>query len=91
MPKVAAELKLLFSPDVPDLKEFRSSDDSFGVLVQAMIGPRGSAGAESFDMMVCTPDWFAKQMNGRIMSGRHYLFVKQYDYAALKLYIEHFC
>jgi hypothetical protein len=91
MPKVAAELKNLYSPDVPDLKEFRPNDDAFGILVQAMIGPRGSTGEESFDMTVCTPDWFAGQMNGRMMSGRHYLFVEQYDYAALRLYIEHFC
>jgi hypothetical protein len=87
---VEAELKKLHSPDVSDLRRFRPVGP-FGILVQAMVGPQGDKGEESFDIMVCTPDWFAANMDEEIVNGRHYLFVKQYDYPALRFYIEDFC
>ncbi len=87
---VQAELKKLHSPDAFDLEGF-SPDGSFGILVQTMVGPLGSDGEESFDVVVCTTEWFAANMNSEIVSGRHHLFVKQYDYQALRRYIENYC
>lgn len=32
----------------------------------AMIGPADGMGEESFESMLCTPDWFASKMKGDI-------------------------
>ena len=64
---VRAELKALHSPDVLDLVGFQPQQ-SFGFLLQAMIGPLGADGEESFDIMVCTPEWFSAEMKENIVS-----------------------
>jgi hypothetical protein len=86
---VRAKLKRLYSPDIPDLENWQPGEGPFGFHLQAMIGPSDTEGAESFDMTVCTPDWFAEQMQGQaVRSGNHILFVPAYDYRALKSFIE---
>ena len=76
-------LKYLHSPDILDLPDDYLPPDPacFGFLLQAMFGPADGPGEESFDMMVCTPSWFAQKLRtaGGILSGRHYLFVEKYD------------
>lgn len=89
-PLIQAELRKLHSPDVFDLKEFQP-DGPFGLLIQAMVGPLGSDGEESFDVLVCTPEWFLANMGEDIVSGRHYLFMKRYDYGVLKQFIQDYC
>jgi Immunity protein 8 len=59
--------------------------------VQAMVGPLGLKGEESFDILVCTPDWFAANMKDEIVFGRHYLFVKNYNYQALDEFLQKYC
>jgi hypothetical protein len=88
-----AEIRYLHSPDVEDLKSFQPEmPDTFCILVQAMIGPSGLPGEESFDFLVCTPKWLAKELEttGRIW-GRHYLFVKRYSFDLLWRTINDLC
>jgi hypothetical protein len=84
-----AKLKRLHSPDIPDLENWYPGEGPFGFLLQAMVGPASSDGEESFDMIVCTPEWFAERMRGQlVMSGIHTLFISNYDYGAPKRFIE---
>jgi len=88
-----AEIRYLHSPDVEDLESFQPEmPDTFCILVQAMIGPRGQLGEESFDFLVCTPKWLAKELEttNRIW-GRHYLFVNRYSYDLLWRTINDLC
>ena len=86
-----ATLHRLHSPDVADLERYVPDDEDVGLLVQAMIGPAGMEGEESFDLMVCTPRWLAMHIGSRHLFGRHYLFLPRYDYAALRAAIENLC
>lgn len=88
--RLKAELRRLHSPDVRDLEKY-TPDGPFGILVQAMIGPLGRQGEESFDIVVCTPDWFAEHMRLPIVSGRHFLFVVRYCYEEIWGYVMNFC
>lgn len=88
--EIRAELKGLHSPDAPHLDQFEP-EGPFGILVQAMVGPSGQPGKESFDMVVCTTDWFAANMLEEVVPGRHYLFVKEFDYRRLWNYLEEYC
>ena len=87
-----AEVRRLHSPDVYDLSTYVPEDrDNFGILVQVMAGPVGEPGEESFDVVVCTPSWLSGKLGpADIQMGRHYLLVKQYDYAKLRHFIERF-
>jgi hypothetical protein len=89
-----AELKRLHSPDVDDLTtHVPKTNDSFGFLLQVMVGTKGKEGEESFDIFVCTPRWLIKHhKENEILFGRHYMIVFKYDYdliiKKLKSYIE---
>jgi hypothetical protein len=90
---IKAQLRELHSPDLEELDKNSPADPKkFGLLVQALVGPEGAEGEESFDFMVCTPAWLAEELgdSGYIL-GRHYLFVAKYDYAQLKKIIEGLC
>jgi hypothetical protein len=87
-----AELKRLHSPDIDDLKAYTPEEpDSFGFLLQAMMGPAGREGEESFDIVVCTPEWLKRKHTAtEIILGRHQLIVFTYDYQRLASYIAAF-
>ena len=87
-----AELKWLHSPDVEDLKQYWPKEpDNFGFLLQAMMGPAGQEGEESFNMVVCTPKWLKQtHADADIVLGRHHLIVFRYDYQSLLNYIRTF-
>ena len=88
-----AELKRLHSPDVLDLPSFMpQSRDNFGFLLQAMIGPKGLDGEESFGIQVCTPKWLLEQHDrADVVSGRHFLIIFEYNYERLVRFISDFC
>lgn len=87
-----AELKRLHSPDIGDLKAYSPEEpDNFGFLLQAMIGPEGQDGEESFDIVVCTPEWLKRNHPAtKVVLGRHHLIVFRYDYRSLASYIAAF-
>jgi Immunity protein 8 len=85
-----AELKSLYSPDADPLKDFAPAGP-FGILVMAMIGPAGQQGHESFDFMLCTPEWFASNIREDFKMGRHYLFVRDFDYMQLERFVREYC
>ncbi|GAB3626721.1 hypothetical protein PTE30175_05525 [Pandoraea terrae] len=82
-----AEIKSLHSLQVEDsLINYQPEDEkNFGTWIRASIGPEAEAGSESFDILVCTPDWLKLQcaIEGP-MWGRHMLIVETYDYDAIK-------
>ncbi len=90
-----AKLKALHSPDV-DLDTFSPSDPTcFGFLLQAMIGPEGQDGSESFDIEVCTPKWLLER-HGRgacpdVVLGTHMMFVFSYDLGQIRAALERYC
>lgn len=79
---IIPEIRRLHSPDIIDMQSERPEDpERFCILVQALIGPTGEAGEESFDFIVCTPAWLAQTLlkDGYIFV-RHYLIVEYYNY-----------
>lgn len=88
-----AALRSLHSPDAPDLGTYAPADPSrFAILVQALIGPEGEPGEESFDFVVCTPSWLAAQLEHRpYVPGRHHLFVSRYDVGLIERAVRELC
>jgi hypothetical protein len=86
---VTVELKRLHSPEVSDLKSFYPTNGGpFGLLVQAMFGPAGIEGEESFDIVVCNPEWLARNLKGNgLYSGRHHLICAEFNYHELINYL----
>ena len=84
-----AKLKGLHSPDIDNLETWSPGGGPFGFFLQAMIGPSDGPGEESFNLTVCTPEWFAAhRMETGIMMGSRTLFVSVYDYRAIRTYLE---
>jgi hypothetical protein len=69
------------------------SDDAaeFSLLARMIAGPPGTAGEESFEVTVCTPEWLAKACSqaGGIFNPRHHLVVtfEEFDQTALKTWL----
>src|SRR5262249_55860788 len=89
MSTIQPVLKRLHSPDVFDLPSFSPADPAcFGFLLQAMFGPAGSEGEESFDILVCTPRWLNGEVERKgIVDGRHTLLVSKFDFAQLSSFL----
>ena len=84
-----AEISTFHSPDVDDLAGFHPDNpDSMGFLLQVLAGPEGTGGAESFDVLVGTPDWFlARQGQAVAAPGLHTILITKYDWPAIETYI----
>ena len=82
-------LKRLHSPDARDLTSFSPADPTcFSLLLQAMFGPEGGEGEESFDILVCTPQRLAQEVECRgILDGRHHLVVGKFDLSAIRSFL----
>jgi hypothetical protein len=90
---VKAEIKSLHSLQLEDRLINYWPDDvsNFGTWIRAYIGPQGGAGAEAFDIQVCTPDWLKSQCSTQEpLWGRHLLIVDTYDYDTIKAFIERY-
>jgi hypothetical protein len=73
---IKPKLKRLHSPDVVDLnKPTLEKGEPYCVLLQAMFGPEGVDGEESFDFLVCNDLWISQQSARGAFFGRHYLIV----------------
>lgn len=88
-----AELRRLHSPDTPDLQSYSPvHPEHFGILVQAMVGPKGGRGEESFDFMVCSPTWLGdRAAEEGCVAGRHHLVMNRFDAEVLRGAIEDLC
>jgi hypothetical protein len=77
-----AELKELYSPDIDNLESYQPEDpEKFGFLLQAIVGPEGKEGEESFDIEVCTPKWIEEVYKiDEILIARHHFIVREYNY-----------
>jgi len=53
-----------------------------------MVGPVGERGEESFDVVVCTPQWLIETLGDEdLLVGRHHLIVKEYSFARIEQFI----
>lgn len=90
---VRVSLRRLHSPDAFDLRTFQPADPlNFGILVQAMVGPLGGQGEESFDFVMCTPQWIAHELKREdAIWGRARLVVARYSYQTLEKTVLDLC
>jgi hypothetical protein len=90
---VRASLRRLHSPDAWDLRTFQPADPlNFGILVQAMVGPPDGPGEESFDFILCTPQWIAHELErDDVVWGRARLIVSGYSHEALERTVLKLC
>lgn len=81
-----ATIRRFHSPDVPDLDSWTPPDPTcFGFLLQVLVGPQNAEGEESFDFVVCTPDWLKEKHGERaIILGRHHVLLFEYDLEGIK-------
>lgn len=83
-----AVVRRLHSPDV-DLDSYSPEDPAeVGVLVQVIVGPRDGLGEESFDVIVCTPQWLSRtvRLDGPVI-GRHHLIVERWNLARIQAFL----
>lgn len=85
-----AELKSLHCADVYDLSNFISHEhDNFFIYIEMLIGPKNEEASDIFGINICTPKWLLYNMKEEdIFFARHYLIVKEYDYARIYNYIK---
>jgi hypothetical protein len=86
---IRPELKGLHSPDVYDLDNAAvNAENAFCILVQAMFGPAGSEGEESFDVVVCNPKWVEKEVQeNAILNGRHHLIMSDFNIGRIRNFL----
>lgn len=92
---VKAVLRALDSPDAPGLDpaQYRPQDpECFALPVTAIVGPKDGPGEETFDFLVCTPQWLAAVADDRgHIWGRHHLVLPRWSYDAVLQAISRLC
>ena len=87
-----ATLKEMYSIELPvKLEEYLPAHpENVGLSIRLIVGPEGNDSGESFDLLVCTPDWINEQFT-QVSSiwGRHMLIVPRYDHALIRQKISH--
>ena len=79
-----AFIRRFHSPD-GDLPLLSPRDPTnFAILIQMLIGPAIADGEESFDVLVCSPEWIALRARERgPVAGRHLLVVESFDFNSI--------
>lgn len=76
----------------PDPATLSADPTEFSLLARMIVGPPDSAGEESFDITVCTPEWLGERCReqGGIYNPRHHLVVtlESFDRQALRAWLE---
>lgn len=87
-----ANLKRIYSSDY-DLKSYHpESSTNFVLYLQAFIGPADEDSADAFNIIVCTPIWFAENyITDPVVFGRGYIFVFEYNLEIIEKVIDEFC
>src|SRR5687768_17385615 len=81
-----AQIREFDSPDVCDLPGWIPPEpDCFGFLLTVIAGPADTAGEETFDFVVCTPEWL-RRTHGETSNiiARHHLLVFRYDFDSIR-------
>jgi hypothetical protein len=93
MKQLRAQVKDLYSLDVEDLVKYSPDDpDCFSLHLRVIVGPKDQLGEESFDVEVCTPNWFLhKYGRQNVIIGRHFLIVFEYNFERIRRTIIDFC
>ena len=91
--EMRAELKTLYSLDVPDLEAWQPEDpECFALNVRAIIGPEGSEGEESFDVTICTAAWLAQEPPPKGFEFLHSrILVERWQYETVKRALGDLC
>jgi hypothetical protein len=86
---VRADLKSLDLE--PDPSTLPADPAKFSLLARMIVGPPDTLGEESFDVIVCTPEWLANacERAGGIYSARHHIVVnfEAFDQRALRAWL----
>ena len=91
---IQAELKSLYSTDIPDdIHKYSPDDpDRFGIMIGAFIGPLGGGSEELFYFFVCTPTWLETVIHDDMhIFGKSYLFITTYSYNVIWNAINKLC
>ena len=84
-----AEVFSISSTDAEFLEKWHPTEPEFSLPLRLIVGPEGSDGEESFDLTVCTGGWLeARSRAMGIVDGRHHLVVSQFNWLAIRDYIE---
>ncbi|HEX4499328.1 MAG TPA: immunity 8 family protein [Thermoanaerobaculia bacterium] len=85
-----ATIRRFHSPDVYDLEGWVPADPAcFGFLLQALIGPADGEGEESFDFIVCSPEWLKEKYGeAGVILGRHHIIMFDYNFEHLRRTLE---
>jgi len=83
-------LKRLHCPDINDIENYiPETPDNFCFLFQILVGVKEREGEESFDTIVCTPNWIVDNFKkGDVIFGYHHIVVTKYDFKAILSKIE---
>ena len=91
-----AKLHHLISADVDERVFWPDEEDNFSFSVQALVGPDGEPGEESFNFQVCTPKWISTKMFNRDFGdfgvfGKNLIIVKEYNWDEIKKMVSDLC
>lgn len=79
-----AKIKSIELIDFENWHYYPDDISNFCVSAEAIIGAKGSEGADIFSFQICTPKWLEQNKNGVAVFVRHLLLVSEYDEVLIK-------